>query len=76
MSLDLLQPVRNIVESGLLRAVVDQDNTHGTFVVSLCDRSESLLSCCVPYLQLNTLVLHVDCFDLKVDAYHKLVAHM
>ena len=69
MSLDLLQPVRNVVESGLLGAVVDQDYTHGALVVSLCDRSEALLPRCVPYLQLHALVLHVDCFDLKVDAY-------
>ena len=71
MSLNLLQPVRNIVESGLLRAVVDQDDTHGAFVVSLCNRSEALLSCRVPYLQLHALVLDVDRFDLKVDAYRQ-----
>ena len=67
MSLNLLQPVGNVVESCFLGTVIDQDDTHCALVVSLRDCSEALLSCCVPYLKFYALVLHVDRLDFKVD---------
>ena len=67
MSLNLLQPVGNVVESCFLSTVIDQDDTHCALVVSLRDCSEALLSRCVPNLKFNALVLHVDRLDFKVD---------
>ena len=66
--LDLLQPVRDIVKSALLSAVVHQDDAHSPLVVCLRDRAEPLLTCCVPNLKLYSLVLHVNSLDLEVDS--------
>ena len=66
--LNLLEPVRDIVKCGLLGAVVDEDDAHGTFVIRLRDRAEALLSRSVPHLQLHSLVLHIYRFDLEVDS--------
>ena len=66
--LNLLEPVRDIVKCGLLGAVVDEDDAHGTLVIRLRDRAEALLSRRVPHLQLHSLVLHIYSFDLEVDS--------
>ena len=69
MLIDLLEPVRDVLECLLVCAVIDQNDPHGTFVVCLRDRPESFLSSSVPHLQLDSFVIHVDLFDLKVNAY-------
>ena len=69
MSLDLFEPVLDIVKSAFLGAVVDEDDAHGSLIVGLCDGSESLLSSCVPDLELDSLVLHINRLDLEVDTY-------
>ena len=68
MRLNLFEPVRDIVKCGLLGAVVDEDDAHGALVIRLRDRAESFLPCCVPHLQLHSLVLHIYRFDLEVDS--------
>jgi hypothetical protein len=67
MLIDLLEPVLNVIEGLLICAVIDQNNTHSSLVVSLGDGPESFLSCSVPYLQLNALIVNVNLFDLKVN---------
>ena len=71
--LDLLEPVLNVVKSLLLRAVVDQHDAHGSFVVRLRDRAEPLLARRVPHLQLDPLVLNLNRLDLEVDPCTRLV---
>lgn len=68
MLINLLEPVGNVVESSLISAIVNQDNAHGSLVVSLGDCAEPLLSSCVPYLQLDSLVIDVNFLDFKVNA--------
>lgn len=48
--LDLLEPVRDVVEGLLVGAVVDQDYAHCSLVISLGYGAETLLTCCVPNL--------------------------
>ena len=50
MLLDLLKPILDIVEGQRVGAIVDKNDTHGTFVISLGYGSESFLAGCVPYL--------------------------
>lgn len=68
MLINLLEPVGYVVESSLISAIVNQDNAHGSLVVSLGDCAEPLLSSCVPYLQLDSLVIDVNFLDFKVNA--------
>ena len=68
MLINLLEPVGNVVESSLISAIVNQDNAHGSLVVSLGDCAEPLLSSCVPYLQLDSLVIDINFLDFKVNA--------
>jgi hypothetical protein len=69
--INLLEPVLYVVERLLVCAIVNQDDPHRALVVSLSDRSKSLLPGRVPYLQLNPLVIDVDLLYLEVDAYRK-----
>ena len=59
--------IRNVRIEGI--TIVSQDDPHGSFVVSLSDCSESLLSCCVPNLKLYLLGIDVYCFDFKINSY-------
>ena len=65
---NLLQPVGDVVERLLVRAIVDQDDPHGPFVVGLRDRAEALLARRVPDLQLDPLVVDVNLLDFEVNA--------
>jgi len=67
MSLDLLEPVGDVVKGGLLGAIIDKNDAHGALVVRLRDCSETLLPCSVPHLEFDTLLLHVDSLDFEVD---------
>lgn len=67
VGLDLLQPVRDVLEGKLLCAIVNQEDSHGALVVRLGDRSKAFLTCGVPHLQLHSLVVHGDRLDLEVD---------
>ena len=72
MSVDLLQPVGDIVKCLLLSAVVHEDDTHRSLVIGLGNRAETLLSSCIPHLELYALILNVNGLDFKVNAYAKL----
>ena len=72
MSVDLLEPVGDIVKCLLLSAIVHEDNSHGSLVIGLGNRAETLLSSCVPHLKLNALLCNVNGLDFKVNAYAKL----
>jgi hypothetical protein len=69
MLINLLQPILDVIESLLVSAVVHQNDAHRPLVVSLSDSPESLLSCCVPHLQLNLLIVHVDLLYFEVNTY-------
>ena len=56
MSLYLPHPILHVIESALLRTIVDQKDSHSPFVVGLSNRTESLLTSGVPYLKLHGLV--------------------
>ena len=68
MRLNLLEPVLDIVKCGLFGAVVDENDAHGALVIRLRDRAEALLPRRVPYLQLHSLILHINRLDLEVDS--------
>lgn len=70
MSLNLLEPILYVVEGALLGAVVDEHDAHGSLVIRLSDRAEPLLACCVPDLQFDALVLHIDRLYLEVNSCH------
>ena len=69
MLINLLEPVRDVVESLLISAVVDQYDTHSPLVVSLSDCPEPLLTSCVPHLQFDSLFFNIDFLYLKVNTY-------
>ena len=69
MLLDLPQPGLDIGEGLHVRAVIDQYDAHGSFVVGLCDRPKSFLAGCVPDLELDSFVVDVNFLDLKVYPY-------
>ena len=68
MRLNLLDPVSDVVEGLLIRAVVNKDNSHGALVVCLGDSSEPFLAGCVPDLQFHDLIVDIDRFDFEVDS--------
>ena len=67
MSVNLLEPVGNIVKCLLFSAVVDENDTHSTLVICLGNRAETLLAGSIPHLELDALILDVDGLDLEVD---------
>jgi hypothetical protein len=56
------------VETSLICHIVHQQNSHRTAVVRCCDGAETLLTRCVPDLQLHALAVELDGADLEVDA--------
>jgi hypothetical protein len=52
----------------LIRNIVDQQNTHGTSVVSSRDRPEALLTGSVPDLQLHPLPIQLNRPDFEVNS--------
>ena len=66
--LNLLEPVGDVVEGSLFSAIIYQYNPHGSFVICLCNSPKALLPCCVPYLQLHSLIFNRDGFDLEINS--------
>ena len=60
--------VKRTIETLLIRHIVDQQDSHGTSVVSSSDGAEALLTSSIPDLQLDALVVELDGADLKVNA--------
>ncbi len=69
MLVNLLEPVLDVIESLLVSAVIDEDDAHSSFVIGLRNGSEALLTCSVPHLQLNFLVIYVYLLYLEVNPY-------
>ena len=68
VGLNLLDPVADVVEGVLIATVINQDDAHGALIVRLSDGSEPLLSCSVPHLKFDHLVVNVDRLDLEINA--------
>jgi hypothetical protein len=68
MLINLLEPVRYVIKSLLVGAVVDQNDPHSPFVVSLSNGSESLLASSIPDLQLHSLIIDVYLLYLEVNS--------
>ena len=70
--INLFEPVGYIIESSFVSDIVDQQNTHGSFVVSLSDRSKSLLPRCIPNLKFHAFIRYVYCFypEIYSDCWH------
>lgn len=57
MVLDLLLPPPHVLERLGVRDIVHQDDSVTALVEDACYVSERFLACCVPYLQLNQMLL-------------------
>ena len=66
VALDLFDPACYILEGLLVIDGICEDDTGRSLVVSLSDVSKSLLSCCIPDLQLDFRVINVDGFEFEV----------
>ena len=71
MLINLLQPVLYIIEGLFLSAVVNENDSHGSLVVSLRYSPKPLLPGCIPNLKLHSFLINIDCFDFKVNTYKK-----
>ena len=67
-SLDLLHPLPHILEGLPVGHVVHYNYAVGPSVITGRQRPEPLLPCCVPYLQLNILPIHLDRLNLEIDS--------
>ena len=69
----LLQPKCCFLKR-LLLGDAECDETGGCFIVKVFDnRSESLLSCCIPNLEYDCLLAHFDLIFGKLTAYSGLI---
>jgi len=60
ISVNFLEPLLHVIERNLVRHIIHDNNTVSASVVTGCNSSESLLSCCVPNLQLYSLPIQFD----------------
>ena len=67
MKINLSNPISHIIEAFFARAVISKDDAHCPFVVGLGNCSKTLLTSCVPDLQLDILAVDIYCFDLEVN---------
>lgn len=68
MLIYLLEPIGDVIERLLVSTVVNENDPHSSLVVSLSNGSKSLLTCCIPHLQLHPLIVYIDLLDLEVDS--------
>lgn len=68
IDLHLFQPVLTVSESIPASNVVDQQCPDSTAIVRPSNRTEVLLTCGVPYLQLDVLVADFDCFGTELHS--------
>jgi hypothetical protein len=59
---------KRTIETLLIRHIINQQNAHGTTVISGSNGTETLLTSSIPNLQLDTLVIELDGANLKVNA--------
>lgn len=55
------------VERAFIRDIIDEKYSHSSSVVSSCDSPKTLLTCCIPYLELDALTVELDRANLKVN---------
>ncbi len=67
MLINLLQPVRYVIEGLLICCIINKYYAHCSLVVGLGDGAETLLTSCVPYLELYALIINVDFLDLEIN---------
>lgn len=65
--LQLLEPLADIIESCPPSQIEHNQGTSCSFVVSMCDGSEALLSCCVPNLRFYFMVFDGYAFSGELD---------
>lgn len=73
MLVNLFQPVLYIVESLLVGAIVNQDDTHGSFIISLGNSTEAFLTSSIPHLQFNSLIIHIYFLNFEIDTYKQFI---
>ena len=66
VALDLLDPAADVLEGLLVIDGICQNNSSGSFVVSLSYIPESFLAGRVPDLKLDLCIVNVDCFEFEV----------
>ena len=67
MFLDLIQPDGNAEEALTVGKVKDDNDSVGTLVISISDRSIAFLSSCIPNLQLDRALVNLKCAEPEVD---------
>ena len=60
---NFVQPLLDIVEGLIVRYIIDDDDAVGSSVVGRGDGTETLLSGCVPNLELDCLPIKFNCAD-------------
>ena len=68
MLLNLVHPILHILVTLLFRAVVTENYTISSFVISLRYSPEPLLARRVPDLEFNILAVYWDIFNLEIDS--------
>ena len=66
---DLLKPVSQRLKRTKIIDRIGHDDPHSTFIVSLSNRLETLLTCCIPYLKTDSFALDFNCTDFEVNTY-------
>ena len=67
MHFDLFDPVFDLLKRLSIINGICHDYSHSPTIVCLSNCFESLLSCCIPYLQSYFLAIDIDSFDFEVD---------
>jgi len=67
IAVDLTEPLLNVVEGLHISAVEHKDDTLCTTVVAASDGTETLLTGCIPNLELDHLAVAVKSLDFEVD---------
>ena len=67
MSIDLADPISNIIEALLARRVVSEDDTLCASIIRLSDRAEPLLAGGVPYLNFYIFTVQLNCVNLEIN---------
>ena len=64
----MIDPSINVLKRTTVYNRIGEYDTSCSFVVSLSDIFEPLLSCGIPYLQSVPPVAYSDCFDFEIDS--------
>jgi hypothetical protein len=68
MHFDLFDPVLYILECFSLVDCKREYYAHGSSIVGLSDSLELLLTCCIPYLQPDSVFANHDGLDFEIDS--------